>query len=1107
MQCRAVSPVNMTTSFRLALGTAISLLHAIVYAGSAAPALHPIGHGLRGPAGFEASLYAGDDLVHDTFSLTTDHRGRLVAGGPGWVKILEDTDGNGQADAATLFTPHPRSGAHGMYFDAEGLLVSGDQGVWRWRDRDGDDRADGKPELIFRALQGEHGAHGLVKGPDGWFYLMAGNEADISAAHATMASSPIRDVVAGAIVRFMPGTGRSEIIAHGFRNAYDLDFHPAGNILTFDSDGERDHHLPWYVGTRIFDVALGAHHGWVLKKSPHAWSRPAAWFDTTPPLVDVGRGSPSGVTVYRHRTFPGRYRDGLFALCWTLGRVYFSPLRPEGASFQSGVETFIEAAAGNGFAPVDAVVGPSGDLFVAIGGRGTRGSIFRIRYTGQSVAPAAPKQVTTLESVLSADQPLSSWARASWVPAARGLGAAAFEAAAGDRKRLRAERIRALEILVELFGGVSLELAARIMSDSDNEVVARLSWALVRSPGLQNGNDFLAQLTRSDDPRIARAAWEAALSDHRGLTFDWNRGLGSNHRFVRTAAALAAAATKRREFGGIANSTSATMREKLSRLRLLGIDRESPPEWSYFELCLAVLSEPTHPREVQLDAIRLLQIGLGGADAVANRPETHDGMHGRLVDRLPSSITSRLVEQIAARFPANDRDIDRELARVLAMLGTGSLSLLCALADTFSPHTPLEDDIHYLIAISRLVGPRPPDVTEKTARALAALPHKMRRDEKEPSRYWTLHVGAMVTRAFERDSQLERSLIATADFRLPEHVLFAERMSSAGQLAAARKLLATAERTHTSPSIPFGAPQPEPWSVELVKFLQVLPAEEIQPVFREVRGSTSVMEAITAALALRPDTADRDRLIGALTSLRPHVVERAADALAMLEVQATPAEMAVAIRALRQQCVARSGRSVRDTLCRLLAKWSGQNFAVEESVDLLQSYAAWFAWFEQTHPAERVTAQDDEVSAFERRLSAVDWSSGDPNRGNAVYQQRLCLHCHGRSRIGPELAGVATRLSRQDLFAAITDPSRDISPAWQGQEFTTKNGTTYVGVVIYESPTAKLIQTGPDTTVRITGNEIATVNPSRISLMPGGLLNGLTDQELADLYAFLLSKK
>ena len=55
----------------------------------------------------------------------------------------------------------------------------------------------------------------------------------------------------------------------------------------------------------------------------------------------------------------------------------------DGSTYKSEKQIFMRTTGDIGFAPVDMAVGPDGDLFIAIGGRGTRGSVFRVHYTGK----------------------------------------------------------------------------------------------------------------------------------------------------------------------------------------------------------------------------------------------------------------------------------------------------------------------------------------------------------------------------------------------------------------------------------------------------------------------------------------------------------------------------------------------------------------------------------------------------------------------------------------------------------------------------------------------------------------------------------------------------
>ena len=98
---------------------------------------------------------------------------------------------------------------------------------------------------------------------------------------------------------------------------------------------------------------------------------------------------------------------------------------------------------------------------------------------------------------------------------------------------------------------------------------------------------------------------------------------------------------------------------------------------------------------------------------------------------------------------------------------------------------------------------------------------------------------------------------------------------------------------------------------------------------------------------------------------------------------------------------------------------------------------------------------------------------------------------------------MAQRFSRDDLFTAIIQPDKDISPAYQPKTVITTSGKVYNGMLIYDSPALTLLQTTPDTTVRITQEERQLVLPGTVSFMPTGLLDDLQDAELADLYAYL----
>ena len=110
---------------------------------------------------------------------------------------------------------------------------------------------------------------------------------------------------------------------------------------------------------------------------------------------------------------------------------------------------------------------------------------------------------------------------------------------------------------------------------------------------------------------------------------------------------------------------------------------------------------------------------------------------------------------------------------------------------------------------------------------------------------------------------------------------------------------------------------------------------------------------------------------------------------------------------------------------------------------------------------------------------------------------------HGGRAVGPSLVGVAKRFGRDDLLTAIAQPNKEVPPRYRPTRVTTTDDRSFTGVIVYEAPDGIILQTGADTTVRLAGADIAGKKVVDVSLMPAGLLDKLSDVEVADLLAYL----
>lgn len=1053
---------------------------------------------LRVPDGFHVAEFAGDDLAHDAFSLTFDADGRAVVSGPGYIRRLEDVDGDGRAEGATTLFAGPQSGAQGLCFVGSDLFFTGDGGLWRLAGAEGDARFEQPPTRWAELANSEHGAHQLVQGPDGWLYLVCGNEAGVASRHVHGASSPVRDPQCGALLRFSTDGRQTEIVAHGFRNPYDLAFAADGRLFTVDSDGERDQYLPWYAPTRVYDVVAGAHHGWVNGGWTRSWSRPPGWFDSAPRFADLGRGSPTGAAIYRHRAFPPRFRDGLFTACWTLGRVYFVPLADQPPATP---EIFLESLGDSGLAPVDLEVGPEGDLWLAIGGRGTRGGVYRIT---AHPPPERPLPADQLAAVLEAPQPLSAWSRAQWQPAARALGEQALLDAARDAALAPPQRRRAIEILTEMWNGLDEPTARELAACEASDLAACAAWSLGRTAPADWKGELLLRLVAHPSTRAKRAAYEslARLPDRGEPTEPgrWRPGLAAEDRDVRQAA-LAAAGRSNVDLSEIGDSVE-------TRLRIAEVESLRGATVAS-ERCLSLARElwPDRSPELQLEATRLLQRAHGDAWTGAAGPQEHEDL--RVAGYSPARRATACVELedwLCERFPSGDFAVDQELSRLAGIVGLDRRAFVDKLTEQWTATSSPEADLHYLFVLAELPGPWSDAAVARTAAALAGLHDKMHQRGWHPSRNWPQHVAQLVVRLAQRDARFPAALASEPALRWPEQAAYCEALTGEARRALARRMLpsvTSAERPATA----------EVWAL-----LGALPLEETRPALEAQAERYGVTAPMLKQLAAEPRPADRQRLLQGLRALDAETVALSARGLIAMPSAADDSELADAMAAIRLCApdpaqridgAARENsalRPARQALSELLARWSGRAeiHAACAAADFAPAACrAWLDWYAETPQGRRAAAGAPAV-AWTARAAAIAGTEGDARRGRKIFEQQACIRCHeGDARLGPDLRGVAQRLARQDLLVAIVDPHRDVSPTYRLRHYETIDGRVYQGLVIYESPEATLVQIDPDRSVRLRAEEIALEGASPRSLMPEGLLDRLPDRDVADLLAYL----
>ncbi|MGB4400428.1 MAG: PVC-type heme-binding CxxCH protein [Daejeonella sp.] len=133
----------------------------------------------------------------------------------------------------------------------------------------------------------------------------------------------------------------------------------------------------------------------------------------------------------------------------------------------------------------------------------------------------------------------------------------------------------------------------------------------------------------------------------------------------------------------------------------------------------------------------------------------------------------------------------------------------------------------------------------------------------------------------------------------------------------------------------------------------------------------------------------------------------------------------------------------------------------------------------------------------------------DAAAGKAVYQM-ACSACHtylGQGgKVGPDLSGVKSQPA-EALLLHIVVPNYEVLPAYQTVLITTKDNRSFSGRIMNETENSMTIRTAFGTDESILRRNIATLTNSGLSLMPDGLEQSMSKQDMVNLIAYLKAGK
>jgi len=511
------------------------------------------------PEGFELTIWAHAPQLRNPTNMDVDAQGRIwVTEGVNYrrhagrdkggdrIMVLEDTDGDGIADASHVFVQEPDLVSPlGIAVIDNQIIVSSAPDLIVYTDVNRNGRFDpavDKREVLLSGFNGanhDHSLHSVTVGPDGRWYFNQGN----SGAHFTDRSGHTFRVgsaydptdsgatplygwkpedfagaksddghvyVGGFAMRMRPDATDVEVIGFNFRNSYEQTVTSFGDVFQNDNDDPpacRTAFLLEYGNAGFF--SRDGKRNWYADRRPGQSTATAEWRQEDPGVMpggDIyGAGAPTGIAFYEGDAFGPEWRGTLFSGEAARNTILGYHPKPDGAGYKLERFNFVTSNVGQVmagtdalggvvsnelntfFRPSDVVVGPDGAVYIA-----------------DWFDPRAGGHQDLDDQVAGAIYRVAPKGFKSVVPK--------FDLAttAGQIEALRnpAVNVRAVGYLkLRAQGAAAIAPVAALLDDTNPYIRARAIWLLADLGG--DGVSRVEALLQSNDPQIRIAAFRA----------------------------------------------------------------------------------------------------------------------------------------------------------------------------------------------------------------------------------------------------------------------------------------------------------------------------------------------------------------------------------------------------------------------------------------------------------------------------------------------------------------------------------------------------------------------------------------------------------------------
>ena len=480
-------------------------------------------------------------------------------------------------------------------------------------------------------------------------------------------------------------------------------------------------------------------------------------------------------------------------------------------------------------------------------------------------------------------------------------------------------------------------------------------------------------------------------------------------------------------------------------------------------------------------------------DAPADVSDGYRGLYTSQISESSRNNMARWALYFAATSKIQGWDaVYAESIRTMAMMEPSDQQCLAFILEQITADSHPTSDLHMLCSLAQCTAPRSPLETSKTASALLDLIRKVKARGLYTDNQWPIRLSQLVGRLLSRDNKLGAAFVELPGPYCNEDLVLLNAFPPPIQ-DQAREKIRSQLTTMTN----------EPWSVPLVKFAVVGPLDDaLRDAFRKGYSIESLRQTSLSYLAQSPRVGDYDLYLASLEGADRTLWPDAWRGLSPLEIK-DPAREFTALAKLVSASFNTSIPLPRQAILDRTRRVATSNQRPEPPATEL--WADWTAYLQsqldeaQMNALVISSAKIDVASV----LKSIEGMSGNPERGGNLFQSK-CALCHGgQSALGPSLSGVSKRFSREDLARAIYEPSRDVPDRYRAIRVLTVDDEVLTGMIIYNAADGVTLQAADGSILRINQDHIEQKAFSTESLMPSGLLEDRSPQDVADLFAYL----